>query len=223
MVRKLVSMSDESRAEHKPNARKVETRSARRSNAGVEANARLTASTAVLLLVLLAAEGVTILNVRGWLSAHVFIGMLLIPPVLLKVGSTGYRFVRYYLGSPAYRSKGPPPTLLRLLGPFIVVTTLAVVASGIVLMFVGAGLRNQILLLHKASFVLWFGGMTIHVLCHLLDTAQLAPRDVVRRSRKDVAGAGLRQWAVVTSFALGIPLGLLLLGRADTWLAHPIH
>ena len=39
-------------------------RAERRSDAGVAANARLTASNAVVLLVLLAAEGVTILRVR---------------------------------------------------------------------------------------------------------------------------------------------------------------
>src|SRR6516162_11181634 len=83
---------------------------------GVEANARLTGSTAAVLLVLLAAEGVTVLSVHSLLTPHVFIGMLLVPPVLLKVGSTGWRFVRYYRGSGAYRRKGPPPLLLRLLG-----------------------------------------------------------------------------------------------------------
>jgi len=57
----------------------------------VAANARLTASNAVVLLVLLAAEGVTILRVRALLTPHVFIGMVLIPPVLLKVASTGWR------------------------------------------------------------------------------------------------------------------------------------
>ena len=45
----------------------------------------------------------------GLVSAHMFIGMVLIPPVLLKLASTGYRFVRYYTGSQAYRAKGPPP------------------------------------------------------------------------------------------------------------------
>lgn len=77
---------------------------------GVEANARLTGSTAAVLFVLLAAEGVTILRVRPLLSWHVFIGMLLVPPVALKIGTTSYRFVRYYRGSPAYRRKGPPPS-----------------------------------------------------------------------------------------------------------------
>ena len=53
-------------------------RAERRADAGVAANARLTASDAVvLLLVLLAAEGVTILRVRELLTPHVFIGRCL--------------------------------------------------------------------------------------------------------------------------------------------------
>lgn len=61
---------------------------------GVEANARLTASTGVALLLLLAAEGVTVLRVRSLLTPHVVIGVLLVPPVLLKTGSTAHRFLR---------------------------------------------------------------------------------------------------------------------------------
>ena len=86
-------------------------RAQRRADAGVAANARLTASNAVVLLVLLAAEGVTILRVRDLLTPHVFIGMVLVPPVLLKMASTGWRFARYYRGVPAYQRKGPPPLL----------------------------------------------------------------------------------------------------------------
>lgn len=183
----------------------------------------MTASTAAVLFVLLAAEGLTILRIRPLLSAHVFLGMLLVPPVLLKMGSTSYRFVRYYLGSPAYRRKGPPPPLLRLLGPFVVVTTVAVFATGIALMFVGHGLRQQVLFLHKASFVLWFGAMAIHVLGHLVDTARLAPRDWMARTRRDVRGAGLRQWTIVSSVVLGVPLGMLLLGRVGPWIASSAH
>jgi hypothetical protein len=82
------------------------------SAGGVEGNARLTGTIAAVLLVLLAAEGVTV-RVGALLSVHVFIGMLLVPPIVLKIGSTGYRFIRYYAGSPAYRRKGPPAALLR--------------------------------------------------------------------------------------------------------------
>jgi hypothetical protein len=68
---------------------------------GVQSNTRLTAAVGALLLGLLAAEGLTVLRVRSLLTLHVFIGMMLIPPVLLKTGSTGWRFVRYYRGSPS--------------------------------------------------------------------------------------------------------------------------
>jgi len=72
---------------------------------GVEGNELLTAGSGAVLLLLLLAEGVTILFIRPLLSEHVFIGMLLIPPVALKLGSTGWRFSRYYLGAREYREK----------------------------------------------------------------------------------------------------------------------
>ena len=181
---------------------------------GVEANARLTGSIAAVLLILLAAEGATILRIGPFLNAHVFIGMLLIPPIALKIGSTGYRFVRYYTGSAAYRRKGPPPAFLRLLGPFVVVLTFVMFASGVALLFTGSGIRQNLLLVHKVSFVLWLGVMTIHVLGHLLDTARLAPRDFYWRTRKQVAGAGLRQWSIAASLVIGVLLAALTVGRA---------
>ena len=189
------------------------------SDTGVESNARLTGTTAAVLLLLLAIEGVTVLRVRALLSWHVFVGMLLVPPVLLKVGSTTWRVARYYLGAPAYRRKGPPPTLLRLLGPVVVILTLVLFASGIGLVLAPHSLRHSLLFAHKASFVLWFGAMTIHVLGHLLDTARLAPLDWARRTRRDVAGATARQWALAASLVVGAGLGIVMLGPA----AHYHH
>src|ERR1700732_2072603 len=66
------------------NGRGTLSRGERRADAGAAGNARLTAANAAVLLVLLAAEGVTILRVHQLLSPHVFIGVGLIPPVLLK-------------------------------------------------------------------------------------------------------------------------------------------
>ena len=74
---------------------------------GVAGNARLTGAIAAALLVLLAAEGATIPFIGPLLGPHIFIGLLLIPPVLLKLASTGYRFARYYTGSRRLRRKGP--------------------------------------------------------------------------------------------------------------------
>jgi len=192
---------------------------------GPEANARLTASIAVVLLVLLAAEGMTILRIRALLTPHVFIGMLLVPPVLLKVGSTVWRFARYYLGDPAYRHRGPPLPVFRLIGPVVVVLTLAVFATGIALLLGPRSWRSQMLLLHKASFIVWFAAMAVHVLGHLADTARLAPRDWLRRSRQQVNGAGARQWAIAASLALGLIWAIIVVPRVGPWLilGRPNH
>ena len=186
---------------------------------GVEANARLTASTSAILFLLLAAEGFTLLRIHGLLSAHFFIGMLLIPPVLVKIGSTSYRVVRYYLGSPAYRQSGPPPPALRVLGPFVVVLTVAVLGTGIALLVAQPSLRPILLSLHKASFVVWFGAMAIHVLGHIADTTKVAPLDWMGRTRRLVARARLRQWTLVSSVGAGALLGWLLLSQVGQWLA----
>ena len=68
---------------------------------GIEGNDRLIAASGAVLFLLLAAKGVTILFIRPLLSVHVFIGMLLIPPVAMKLGSAGWRFLRYYTGNRA--------------------------------------------------------------------------------------------------------------------------
>lgn len=186
----------------------------------VEANSRLTAGTGALIFVLLAAEGVTVLRVQGLLSAHVFIGMLLVPPLVVKMSSTTWRFYRYYTGSPAYRRKGPPPMLLRLLGPLVVVLTVVLFASGIALVLAPGSYRGQLLTIHKASFILWFGAMTIHVLGHLVETARLAPADWARRTARDVSGAGARRWLLVSSVAAGLVLGAVMLSPTTNYRSH---
>jgi len=180
---------------------------------GVESNARLTGGVAALLLVLLAAEGVTLLSIHQLITLHVFIGMLLVPPVLLKVGSTGWRFVRYYRGSPPYRHKGPPPMVLRLLGPAVVILTAILFVSGIVLVFTHQSGHSQLLFIHKASFVLWFAAMVIHVLGHIVETARLAPLDWMRRTRREIAHAGARTWAITVSVIAGVLLGVATWGH----------
>jgi hypothetical protein len=176
-----------------------------------------------LLVALLAVEGVTILSIRSLLRPHVFVGMLLIPPVALKTGSTLYRFLRYYQGVPAYRRKGPPPWVLRFLGPFVVVLTAVVLASGVGLMLVAEPWRERLLLVHKASFVVWFGAMTIHVLGHLPDTARLAPKDWIGRAGRRWPKASARRWALMASLLSGAVLGWWFLGQVGSYLATSGH
>src|SRR4051812_49572720 len=76
---------------------------------GPAGNARLTAWTGLILLVLFGAELVTLLDVRGLITWHAVIGVVLVPPALLKTATTGWRIVRYYTGNRGYRTAGPPP------------------------------------------------------------------------------------------------------------------
>jgi hypothetical protein len=190
---------------------------AERRTGGPEANARLTSSIAALLLVLLAAEGVTLPALHALLRAHVFIGFALIPPVALKIGSTFYRFARYYTRAPAYRRKGPPSTLLRILGPVVVLATALLLASGVGLLFFTRAWQNSMLTLHEVSFVLWFAAMTVHVLGHLIETAQLAPRDWIPRTRNPMPMAAGRRWLVAASVVAGAFLGAWGLGHVGGW------
>lgn len=187
----------------------------RRRFQGVAGNARLTGTLGAVLFVLLAAEGITILKIGPLLKWHVFVGMLLVPPVALKIGSTFYRFSKYYLQDPAYREKGPPLPLLRLLGPFLVVLTAILLGSGIGALYVTGGTRGMLLTLHKASFVLWFGAMAIHVLGHFAETARLAPRDLSIRTRHKVMGARARLAAIAVTLIAGVILGAALMGSAS--------
>ncbi len=78
-----------------------------RSRGNPAGNERLTALTGAVLLLLFAAEGVTILRVHELLTLHFFLGMLLVGPVLLKIGSTVFRFARYYAGLAGLCPQGP--------------------------------------------------------------------------------------------------------------------
>jgi hypothetical protein len=84
--------------------------SGRLTGGGTDGNRQLTAITGTILLVLLAVIGVTILRIGQLISVHLFVGLLLIGPVVLKLASTGYRFARYYSHNRAYRREGPPAT-----------------------------------------------------------------------------------------------------------------
>jgi hypothetical protein len=185
---------------------------------GTQANARLTSSTALVLLVLLAIEGVTVVQVGSMLTLHVFIGMLLVPPVLVKMASTFWRFAKYYTGSREYREKGPPPAALRLLGPFVAITTIILFASGILLLLGPTSWRGEMSLLHKASFVVWFACMTLHVLGHIKETAQLSTKDWVRRTRVRVSGSRSRRLVVTTSLASGVLLAFATIPSVGPWL-----
>jgi len=183
---------------------------------GVEGNERLTAASGAALLFLLAAEGVTILFIRPLLPVHIFVGMLLIPPVALKLASTGWRFLRYYRRDGAYRARGAPLLPLRMLAPVVVASTLALFATGVALLARGPG-QGALLGLHKASFVVWLAATGIHVLAHLRRVPRLAIADWRPRGTTAAAGAFARRTALAGVLVLGAILAVATIRYAQPW------
>ena len=177
--------------------------------------------TGAVLLVLFAAEGLTILSIHQLITVHFFVGMLLIGPVALKIAAVAYRFTRYYTGVPEYRRKGPPAPLLRLLGPFVLITSVGVIGTGVALAFAGSA-AGPWLFLHKAFFVLWFGVMTIHVLAYVWRLPRLIGPDLrgpggFNRARAVLAGRSTRWLLLVASIAGGLLIAAMTVHLAAPW------
>jgi hypothetical protein len=183
---------------------------------GTEGNEILTSATAAVLTILLVAEGITIIRMGGLVSVHMFVGLLLIPPVLLKLASTGYRFARYYTGERTYREKGPPPLALRLLAPVLVISTVAVLVTGVWLLLLGHR-SDQLLLLHKVSFIVFGVIFAIHFLAYVPRVVRSLRADWGSIHRHAVPGAGLRGLLVAASLGAGLALALSLLSTITGW------
>jgi hypothetical protein len=180
---------------------------------GVIGNERLTALAGAVLLVLFVVELVTVPNLRALLSVHVLVGVLLVGPLAVKLGSTGYRFVRYYTGSPAYVRKGPPHLPLRVLAPLLVATTLVVIGSGIGLVVTGPLYHGPLLLIHGLSTLIWLPLIAIHVFAYLWRTLRSLADDWSKHpDRSEHLARGLR---------LGMNLGTLLGGAIAALLVLP--
>jgi hypothetical protein len=187
---------------------------------GTDGNEILTSVTGAVLLVLLAVVGVTLISLRPLLSVHMFVGMMLIGPVALKLGSTGYRFVRYYTGNPAYRRKGPPAALLRAMAPIVVASTVVVLGSGVALLFAGPSSRDTLLPIHKLSFFVWVGFIALHVLGHLTEMPRALRADAGRSSglSSDITGRSGRILSLAGAVTAGVVLAVLVLPEFAPWL-----
>jgi hypothetical protein len=182
---------------------------------GSDGNARLTAATGVVLLVLLAAEGLTLVfGVGSLLLPHIFIGLLLIPPILLKVGSTSWRMVAYYRRVEEYVRKGPPHVLLRILiAPVLVAATVVLFVTGIAAALVGHG--GLLLGLHKTSFIVWGIAFGVHVLGHVLQLPALVKVDWTRADR--LGGRRLRQYVLAFALVAGLLVAVMAWPLAAHW------
>jgi hypothetical protein len=202
---------------------------------GTDGNERLTVLTGVVLIVLTAAIGVTIIWIGQLMWLHLFLGLAVIGPLALKLASTGYRFVRYYTHDPAYRRKGPPVPALRVLAPLVVFLTAVLLGTGVALLFAGrdSGPLGEA---HKICFIVWITFTAIHVLGHLPEILRVLSRSTDSRrqimalrtarpagvrSSAGIAdraeGARGRAGALLISLFAGLVLATSLIGQFSVW------
>ena len=175
----------------------------------------MTAVVGAALLVALAVEGVTVWGVQEMFTLHVFVGLFVVPLVCFKLATTGYRFFHYYRGTAAYRRKGPPHIVLRVAAPLVVVSTVALLGTGIVMLAVGPGHSDTWLTIHQGSFIAWVALTTVHVLGHAVETWRLTTAEL--RPERSVPRRGTRLALVTVSVVVGLALGVASLGWTSAW------
>ncbi|MDX6326969.1 MAG: hypothetical protein QOK15_3323 [Nocardioidaceae bacterium] len=195
---------------------------------GPAGNTLLTAWTALVLLVLSIAELLTLFDVRGLISWHVALGALLLPPSVMKTASTGWRMTRYYLGNPPYRQAGPPPLLLRLLGPLVVISTLGLLGTGVLLVLIGQqqahtslvallGVRIDWVTLHQGFFAVWAGAAGLHLLGRVVPALRAT---VLSGTPAAIPGRGRRAlWFGVMGVSAAV-LAVVLVQGDSSWSSH---
>ena len=193
---------------------------------GPAGNARLTAWTGAILLVLFLAELATLLDVSGLVNWHIAIGALLVPPALLKTASTGWRILRYYTHRAPYVTAGPPPMVLRLLGPLVVLFTLAVLGSGLALIALGPdatrtpflavfGYSVSALTVHQATFIAWAVVTGLHTLARLVPAFRIITQHA--HPRAAVPGRIPRLGLLTATLAGAGVAAAVLLGLSSSW------
>jgi hypothetical protein len=186
-------------------------------NWGPPGNERLTTSLGLVLLMLLGIETLTTLALHSYLPVHIFLGLLVIPPVALKLASTGWRFARYYMNNRPYRLEGPPRLFLRLLAPFLVASTLTLFGSGVGLIIAGHG-GGPLLQLHAISFAVWGVLMAIHIIAYLTRALRVGAADWRRHATAVVAGSRSRRGALAGALLAGVILALATYPAQQSWL-----
>ncbi len=192
---------------------------------GPAGNAVLTAWTGLVLLALFVAELLTLIDVRGLISWHVAVGALLVPPALMKTASTGWRVLGYYSGREAYRAAGPPPPVLRWLGPLVVASTLVLLASGVLLILLGEqsgrqemfsvlGFRVDWVTVHQGIFVVWCVATGLHLLGRIIPALRLTVR---RGAAGRVPGSLVRAALLVAAGATAVVLAVALVRADGSW------
>jgi hypothetical protein len=176
----------------------------------LEANLRLTSYSGLVLLLLLALVYLTGVVFDPLRQVHFAVGFAIIPLLLVKLGSTGWRAASYYLGREPYRSSGPPRLVPRLLAPLLVVSAIVASVTGVVLWVLGTK-RGAWATLHTDSVVVLALVFGLHTLTYI--------QRAVRASSDSLAADQVTRQERIMLWALAVALvaAVLAIGLEPPW------
>jgi hypothetical protein len=179
----------------------------------------LTAAVGVLVLAPVVVEvGTILLGVHTFMSLHVFVGLALIPAVLLKLLSTGWRFIRYYTRSREYVALGPPQIAMRMLAPLFVAATIALFGSGVAMGLLHGHSLQDARRIHGPVSVIWLALLGLHVLVYLGRALRRAAADVQPTTRRHARGAAARAGTLAAALICGLVLGGATVPAQHRWI-----
>ncbi|MCA1695392.1 MAG: molybdopterin-dependent oxidoreductase [Actinobacteria bacterium] len=203
---------------------------------GVSGNRRLTAGTGTvmhtLLWVQIASAGFfaletfnVVLPSGPWHTVirpvHFFVGFLLAPLIVIKIGSTNYKFVRYYLRDRRYRAAGAPGLFARALAPVLMGSVIVLFVSGWEMWSFTNAWEIAWIPVHVISAMVFTIALVAHVALHVREAHREAARDMAGAPPDDPAGSG-SEWhrgliARRTLLAGGLGAGLALAVSTSQW------
>jgi len=216
-----------------------ETRGRNLFPGGVAGNRRLTASTGTLLHSLLwiqiasalffAFETFNIVLPSGpWHTVirpiHFFVGFLLAPLIVIKIGSTNYKFLLYYLRSRRYKEAGPPQLLARVLAPVLVGSVIVLFVSGWEMWSFTNAWGVVWIPVHVISAIIFTVALIAHIVLHAREAHREAAKDLSGVAADDAPGSTVPadEWrrgviARRTLLAGGVGAGIALALSTAQW------
>jgi hypothetical protein len=162
--------------------------------AGPRANRQLTALAGAVVLPVALVALLTGLFFGDIWRIHFFVGYLLLPLAALKLGSTTYRLLRYYLRSGVYRVIRPPYPLGRLNSPLLASSVVMLLGSGIV-MWATHSQRDPWGFLHTDAAIAFSVLAALHLAMYLPEAPCAPTRARSRQRLRHAEGRGWPCWA----------------------------
>ncbi|WP_298443244.1 hypothetical protein [Ferrimicrobium sp.] len=174
----------------------------------------------VALAIIFLIEILTVPIMSHAIAWHIAVGLVAVPLLVGKLTYSSLRFIGYYRGDERYLQAGVPWFPLRVLAPFLVITTVLVIGSGVELDVAGPTSFSATFLApaHFLLSAVWFLLMAFHVVAYFNRAARSTIKDMSYRLTQPRPKSSRSRVAIfLFTCAIGIVLATQLQGPIQRW------